>query len=149
MKCKKCEAEKEVTEFYNKDKTCKECRKSAVRANRMAKSDYYREYEKKRANNPERVAARKAYSKTDIGKAAHRRATKKWIESNTIKRAVHILTGNAIRDGVLIKRKCEVCQAKKVNAHHDDYAKPLDVRWLCDRHHKDWHKENGEGKNAH
>ena len=30
---------------------------------------------------------------------------------------------------------CEVCGATKTVAHHDDYAKPLDVRWLCRSHH--------------
>lgn len=148
MKCKKCESEKEIIEFYSNDRTCKECRKSAVRANRIAKADYYKEYEKNRANKPDRVAARKAYSKTEAGKAAHRKAHKKWVEKNPIKRASHIIVGNAIRDGKLIKQPCEVCSCDIVHAHHDDYAKPLEVRWLCDEHHNEWHRINGEGKNA-
>ena len=148
MKCKKCEVEKDINEFYSNDRTCKECRKSAVRANRIAKADYYKEYEKKRANKPDRVAARKAYSKTEAGKAAHRKAHKKWVEKNPIKRACHIIVGNAIRDGKLIKQHCEVCSCEIVHAHHDDYAKPLKVRWLCDEHHNEWHRINGEGKNA-
>lgn len=36
-----------------------------------------------------------------------------------------------IRRGKLIPEPCEVCQADKVEAHHDDYDKPLSVRWLC------------------
>ncbi len=29
-------------------------------------------------------------------------------------------------------KKCEVCGVKcKPDAHHDDYAKPFSVRWLC------------------
>jgi hypothetical protein len=148
MKCKKCELKKDVSEFYANDRTCKECRKKAVRANRLSKADYYREYDRKRANNPDRVAARKAYSKTEAGKEAHKRATKKWIEKNPIKRAAHILVGNAIRDGKLLKSTCEICGSKDVHAHHDDYARPLEVRWLCDEHHNEWHRINGEGKNA-
>lgn len=40
-----------------------------------------------------------------------------------------------IRAGRLIKKPCEVCGILKVEAHHDDYSKPLDVRWLCKKHH--------------
>ena len=30
---------------------------------------------------------------------------------------------------------------------HDDYDKPLIVRWLCRMCHCKWHKANGEGAN--
>jgi len=41
-----------------------------------------------------------------------------------------------------------VCGSSEyIHAHHDDYDKPLDVRWLCAAHHKQWHDENGEAKN--
>lgn len=41
----------------------------------------------------------------------------------------------AIKDGTLIRKPCEVCGDEKVDGHHDDYSKPLDVRWLCRKHH--------------
>jgi hypothetical protein len=54
----------------------------------------------------------------------------------------------AIRSGKLMRLPCEVCGAAKVDAHHDDYARPLDIRWLCRSHHKDHHSKFGPGKNA-
>lgn len=47
----------------------------------------------------------------------------------------------AIRKGYLIRQPCEVCSTEiDVQAHHDDYSKPLDVRWLCRKHHREHHK---------
>lgn len=45
---------------------------------------------------------------------------------------------NALRDGRLIKQPCEHCGAtEKVQAHHNDYSKPLDVEWLCFKCHRE------------
>jgi len=46
---------------------------------------------------------------------------------------------NALRDGRLISNPCEVCGTAKSQGHHEDYSKPLDVVWLCTRHHADRH----------
>ena len=110
-------------------------------------SECIKQRDRNRANNPERVAARADYAKTDAGIASGNKAKRKWQEKNLIKRAAHIITGNAIRDGKLIKAPCECCDEAIVHAHHDDYAKPLEVRWLCNKCHNDWHKENGEALN--
>lgn len=45
----------------------------------------------------------------------------------------------AIRSGALVRQACEVCGDGRTQAHHDDYSKPLDVRWLCHEHHREWH----------
>lgn len=50
--------------------------------------------------------------------------------------------------GGLTKMPCEICSAPVTDAHHDDYAKPLEVRWLCRRHHAIWHAEHGQAKNG-
>lgn len=147
MKCVKCEVVKDSVDFYANDKKCKDCRKAMVKANRLAKLDYYKEYDKKRASDPERVAARKAYAESEAGKAAGARAKLAWQDRNKKKRKAHISVGNAVRDGRLIKQSCEVCGDQVVDAHHDDYDKPLDVRWLCHAHHNEWHAKNGEGLN--
>lgn len=54
----------------------------------------------------------------------------------------------AVSRGRITRQPCEVCGAKKTNAHHDDYDKPREVRWLCTTHHREWHAINGPGKNA-
>lgn len=52
----------------------------------------------------------------------------------------HLAVGNALRRGILVKQPCEVCGVDRVDAHHDDYRKPLSVRWLCRRHHIALHR---------
>ena len=46
----------------------------------------------------------------------------------------------AMRTGRLVPQPCEECGAERVEAHHDDYSRPLDVRWLCRRHHSYQHR---------
>lgn len=153
--CKGCNIEKDFDEFYklsaNKDGLtgkCKNCIKAQVKDNKEKNADYYREYERKRALLPHRVAARKAYAKTDSGKRASLKANSKYRNSNPKKYKAHNMVNNAIRDKKLFKEPCEVCGSKEnIHAHHDDYAKPLNVRWLCAFHHSEWHRENGEASN--
>ena len=105
----------------------------------------------------------KAYAKTDVGKKVHQEASRKyakgaptkrylsnkeWRERNPAKYAAHGIVAYAIKKGRLIKGLCECCGEKTVHAHHDDYAKPLEVRWLCSPCHNNWHTENGEALNS-
>ena len=83
-------------------------------------------YEKIHANTPEK---KKKLSDKD------RRMAKKYPE----KYKARYLTGYAIKKGSLKKKPCKVCKNKKVEAHHEDYSKPLDVMWLCRKHHTEIH----------
>ena len=59
------------------------------------------------------------------------------------------MVGYAIKCGALIVEPCEVCgEVDPVHAHHDDYEKPMSIRWLCSVHHKQWHSDNGPGING-
>lgn len=47
---------------------------------------------------------------------------------------------DAIKSGKLVRQPCEKCGEPKTDAHHDDYSKPLEVRWLCRAHHAEHHR---------
>lgn len=51
---------------------------------------------------------------------------------------------HAIRDKKIERAPCEVCGGLKAEGHHKDYLKPLDVMWLCDKHHHEEHKRANE-----
>ncbi len=40
-----------------------------------------------------------------------------------------------IKRGKVNRGPCEKCGSTKVQAHHEDYNKPLEVHWLCKLHH--------------
>lgn len=60
-----------------------------------------------------------------------------WRLTHPSRYRAHVAVGKAINRGVLVKQPCEVCGTTKgrIDAHHDDYDKPLEVRWLCRKHH--------------
>lgn len=67
-------------------------------------------------------------------------------EEQIFKESVRKITWKKIHDGELIKLPCEICGNIKVEAHHDDYYRPLDVRWLCRKHHREHHLKQKEDK---
>lgn len=90
--------------------------------------DYHRAYEAEYladpANRARRAALMRTYRIADGTREHH-------LARDQVKKA--------IEKGLLVRRPCEVCGASRVDAHHDDYGKPLDVRWLCPPHHREHH----------
>ena len=145
--CRQCEVEQRVMDYYRTSAggfmaICKACHRANVRENYQRNREQYREYERGRANLPHRVEARQDYAQTPEGKEKGNRAKRAYLDRNPVKRAAHIACLNAIRSGRLTRQPCEVCGEAKAQAHHDDYSKPLDVRWLCTTHHAEWHRHN-------
>lgn len=130
--CKRCEQPKDEGEYYRIskvfDSTCKTCRKAIYRENWHKNYEHNMEV-KRRYNKTE--AARK--SRADCNK----RMNEKYREKYLAREKLHW----AMKTGKIVKPKtCEDCGAGGViHGHHDDYAKPLEVKWLCMICHKRIH----------
>ena len=156
--CFKCNKNRPLSEFYKHAQMadghlnkCKECSKKDVSSNYKANIDHYKDYEKFRAGYPHRVKAREDYAATPSGRSVGTKAKKAWTRRNPIKKMASTIIGNAVRDGKIIKPDSrESCKTKpnRLHGHHNDYAFPFVVRWLCPGCHNKWHKINGEGLNA-
>jgi hypothetical protein len=92
-----------------------------------------------RRDKEKRLAAQRAYQGTVQGRAARARSQARQRAQNPVKYKAVTAVGNALRDGKLAKGACEKkgrdCKGP-IHAHHDDYMKPLEVRWLCRKHHE-------------
>ena len=133
-KCFKCKRLKPIYHFYKHPQTadgylgkCKCCTKKDASIVYFSNKEYYQNYEKERNQRSERKMARKIYQQRRREKCKGKyRANQK--------------VSNAVRDGRIIKQPCEICGDQKVEAHHKDYRKYLDVQWLCFKHHRELHK---------
>ena len=149
--CRECNTEKPLSEFYKHPRMadghlnkCSECVKKRVSKHREANLERILAYDKMRANKPHRVQARKEYAKTEAGKLAKKKAINAYHARYPMKYAAHVIVGNHIRNGRIVpESSCSCCgSTEKIEGHHDDYTKPLDVRWLCEKCHKEWHRHN-------
>ena len=163
--CKSC-GNTNQEDFYKSINTyCREHWKEKVKTNRESKPEQYKAYERSRAHLPHRIQLRKLTNNGLIGLYCVIPKNHKCLGSYTtgvaytkrqpndrIKRPnlykSHKLLAQAKRNKKLIPTLCEVCGSnKRICGHHDDYLKPLSVRWLCTACHNKWHAKNGEGKN--
>lgn len=95
------------------EKRAKTARRDAAR---VREQDRRKQAKRRRAGTPEQK--QKIWARAEVRKARQR--------------------------GDLIPGPCEHAGegcGGKVHAHHDDYTKPLDVRWLCRHHHDVEHAE--------
>lgn len=112
----------------------------------MDRRTYKRNWQRKwRREHPLEAAAasRKSFksSMRRLGKKAYYRIKyqqlKAWRLKNPLKIRAHRKVFVALRNGTLIRKPCEVCGKLITDAHHRDYRKPLEVVWLCRRHHQE------------
>jgi len=134
-KCFKCKKEKEISEFYKHSQMpdghvnkCKECNKKDVKDRYSTEEGRNKviEYEKLRFNNPERKLKIKEYQR-------------KRVINHPNKTKANRMVNNLIKKGKLNRLPCEICGDIKSQAHHPDYRRPLYVKWLCFKHHREEH----------
>jgi len=122
---------------------CKDCTKDDVRAHRAANIERIREYDRQRGQHP----GRKEANRKRAHKYAHKKSEymKRYMDRSPEKYRARNIVNAAIRDGKLKPSPCVRCGfALGVQAHHEDYSKPLDVMWLCTKCHGERHREINE-----
>lgn len=97
------------------------------------------------ADREKRLEYSRSYWRSEEGREKREASKRSWRERNREKMRAHSAVARALRKGTLVRPlDCEGCGGNytgKLEAHHDDYSKPLDVKWLCDECHKKRHIE--------
>ena len=139
LTCRLCGGEFPAGEMASNGKQkpsyCKFCYNLKRKLNKALRAGYFREYDRtnhkvNRLQNHERYLERE--------RAKH--TTDRTIRPDAVKAVNAVNNDLKSPNGVLVKLPCEVCGAG-AQAHHEDYLKPLDVRWLCPVHHRQRHME--------
>lgn len=131
--CPRCKFDKSREHFYEGGKNgpswiCKSC---------------YGDFHKKEGHESILEAAKryresskgKEYRKTYLNGVGSKYRAKYKLEGKTKARSLARYH--------LERKPCEICGDINVNAHHEDYSKPLEVRWLCTKHHGEEHRKHG------
>lgn len=119
--CPKCGADKDISEFNR----------------RRSSKDGYQRYCRYCARTLEQTY-RELYGRS----GPERRKYLKRKTESPHKLAARYTLRYAVRVGKIIKLPCAVCGDSRSEAHHGDYSKPLDVIWLCKKHHDELHRGN-------
>ncbi len=162
MLCNKCKCEKNEDLFeIRKDRgcfrtVCKDCRNARQRTKYPETSKNLSERRKEiRINNKEEAneKARERYWKNRealLDKARNRTGYGSWTNNinewrikNKNKIAAHQAVHRAVKSGKLSRPdRCFLCgNVGKIQAHHHDYDRPLDVIWPCVSCHKMIHSK--------
>lgn len=89
-----------------------------------------------------RLLAKNKYRNTQKGKQAEIRSHRHSNQLRPLEQKARSLLSSALRNGTIIKP--DVCSVGtdcwgRIEGHHEDYTKPLEVLWLCMGHHRELH----------
>lgn len=136
--CFCCKRMLKLSQFYahpqmgdghlNKCKDCVRTYTNKRRSEVLVHDPKWREWERERCREK-----RNRYASLTTSEARQ-----KWLVRNPEKVKAQRAAKRAVKLGLLINPQyCEVCglYGKRLEKHHDDYSKPLSVRWLCVKCH--------------
>lgn len=142
--CTKCGETKPLSDF-SPDRSsksghksyCKQCAVKMAVEYRWRNIDHIREYRRRHsATEKYKQARRDRYSKNP------KRGDS---PDDPFKEAARRVVSSRLRSGELSRLPCQRCGASEhIEAHHEDYGKPLDVTWLCRSCHGLRHRELNE-----
>jgi len=145
--CFKCSRELPLSDFYPhpqmKDghlNKCKDCTRkdTSARAALLSKDPVWMEKEMERHRIKQRKA-RAAGEACVLKGEAKRKVQAKHRAKYPEKALARSRTMHLLKKGLLVRKPCEVCGSKDSEAHHDDYGRPIQVAWLCPKHHAERH----------
>jgi Bacillus phage endonuclease len=133
--CKDCLRIKNREYYHRKPEICHAKHKRWVNKNK----EHVREYSRKRySKDPEKYCQ----SVKDYRKKTKNKTIYDYRKRNPEKKQAHTYVELSIKYGFLKRPdKCSECDVLgKIDAHHEDYNKPLDVIWLCRKCHAKRHR---------
>lgn len=112
----------------------------------MSRPQIYKGTERER-----KTQAQWKYKRTEKGKLtqsryycseAKRESSKRYWRKpqNRIKHIAHRIFNYNVKIGKIARQKCETCGKPYAFGHHDDYSKPLKIKWMCNFHHSEYHR---------
>ena len=105
------------------------------------RQEYFKKYNANRT--PEQRALYKARRSMRLANISSEKRRSK----NPLIQKAYSAVKYALKTGTITCGPCVVCGKTKAEAHHDDYSKPLKVRWLCRQHHNEHHQKTLQADN--
>lgn len=119
---------------------CRDCEHAHDRAWRAKRKAEGRPVPHGKTSPERKATVSKIYNAREDVRARNANRARERIRrpEERIKHEARWAARRAVAAGGLVRKPCEQCGAQ-AQAHHDDYARPLDVRWLCRKHHNAAH----------
>ncbi len=118
--------------------------------NRLESNRAWKERNKERLREQNKIRSQKRMSdpllhakKLEQDRQSRKRNAEKYRaydrQRDPLKKSARVKLRHMVYDGKIKRLPCEVCGEPKTQGHHGDYSKPLEVKWLCAKHHKEIH----------
>lgn len=138
-KCTGCSTIKNDTEFYKDNRNISGLYSICKRCHRYKYKESIKKWRKKYPEKNRKIS-RDSYKKNRISVLEK---MSKYQKDNPDVANSHTKVYLAIKNGLMVRpNKCSICGLKvKIDGHHNDYSKPLEVEWVCRVCHKDIHSK--------